>query len=50
MLHVWSIGKRRVAYQTDDFEFDRGGSTIEVNPTNTTTCVQQINQAASASG
>ena len=34
----------------DDFEFDEVGSTIEVSPTNTTTCDQQVNQAASASG
>jgi hypothetical protein len=34
----------------DDFEFDETGSTIEVNPTNTTECNQQVNQAASASG
>ena len=34
----------------DDFEFDDVGSTIEVSPTNVTTCDQQVNQAASASG
>src|SRR5215210_5509362 len=33
-----------------DFEFDEVGSTIEVSPTNTTTCDQQVNQAASATG
>jgi arginase family enzyme len=33
-----------------DFEFDEVGSTIEVSPENTTTCDQQVNQAASASG
>ena len=31
-------------------EFDDVGSTIEVNPENTTTCDQQVNQAASAFG
>ena len=36
--------------EADEFEFDEVGSTIEMNPTNTTTCDQQVNQAASASG
>ena len=35
---------------TDDFEFEEVGSTIDVSPTNTATCDQQVNQAASASG
>ena len=34
----------------DDFEFEEVGSTIDVSPTNTTTCDQQVNQAASANG
>jgi hypothetical protein len=34
----------------DDFEFDEVGSTITTSPANTTTCDQQVNQAASASG
>ena len=34
----------------DDFEFEEVGSTIEMNPTNTTTCDQQVNQAASTTG
>ena len=34
----------------DAFEFDEVGSTIEVSPENTTTCDQQVNQAASAFG
>jgi hypothetical protein len=34
----------------DDFEFDEVGSSIEVSPENSTTCDQQVNQAASASG
>ena len=34
----------------DDFEFDEVGSNIEVSPSNSTTCDQQVNQAASASG
>ncbi len=38
------------ASTTDDFEFDEVGSSIDVSPANTTTCDQQVNQAASASG
>jgi hypothetical protein len=34
----------------DDFEFEDVGSSIEVSPENTTTCDQQVNQAASAFG
>ncbi len=34
----------------DDFEFDEVGSSVDVSPSNTTTCDQQVNQAASASG
>ena len=36
--------------EADDLEFEEVGSTIDVSPTNTTTCDQQVNQAASASG
>ena len=36
--------------EVDDYEFDEVGSTVDVSPTNTTTCDQQVNQAASASG
>ena len=36
--------------EADDFEFDEVGSTLTVSPVNTTTCDQQVNQAASASG
>ncbi len=36
--------------EADDFEFDEVGSSIEESPTNTATCDQQVNQAASASG
>ncbi len=32
----------------DDFEFDEVGSSIDESPTNTATCDQQVNQAASA--
>jgi hypothetical protein len=38
------------ASTADDFEFDEVGSTIDVSPTNETTCDQQVNQAATASG
>ena len=34
--------------EADDFEFDEVGSTITTSPANTTTCDQQVNQAASA--
>jgi hypothetical protein len=34
----------------DDFEFDEVGSNIDVSPSNSTECDQQVNQAASASG
>ena len=36
--------------EVDDFEFEEVGSDITVSPTNTATCDQQVNQAASASG
>ncbi len=36
------------ASEADDFEFDEVGSTITTSPVNTTTCDQQVNQAASA--
>jgi uncharacterized protein (UPF0333 family) len=36
--------------EADDFEFEEVGSTITSSPVNTTTCDQQVNQAASAAG
>jgi hypothetical protein len=36
--------------EADDFEFDEVGSTLDVSPTNTTECDQQVNQAATATG
>ena len=36
--------------EVDDYEFEEVGSDVTVSPTNTTTCDQQVNQAASASG
>ena len=38
------------ASTADEFEFEEVGSTIDVSPTSTTSCDQQVNQAASASG
>ncbi len=34
----------------DDFEFEDSGASIEVSPEASTTCEQQVNQAASATG
>jgi hypothetical protein len=36
--------------EVDDFEFEEVGSDITVSPESSTTCDQQVNQAASASG
>jgi competence protein ComGF len=36
--------------ETDDFEFEEVGSSLDVSPTNTTECTSEVNQAASASG
>jgi hypothetical protein len=36
------------ASTADEFEFEEVGSTIDTSPVNTTTCDQQVNQAASA--
>ena len=44
------IGVLQYGSDADDFEFDEVGSTITVSPQNSTTCDQQVNQAASASG
>jgi maltose-binding protein MalE len=38
------------ASDADDFEFEEVDSSIDVSPTSTTECDQQVNQAASASG
>jgi hypothetical protein len=43
------IGVFQIGSEADDFEFDDGGSSIEVSPTNTTSSNQEVNQAASAS-
>ena len=36
--------------EADDFEFDEVGSNVDVSPSSTTECTQEVNQAASASG
>jgi uncharacterized membrane protein len=36
--------------EADDFEFEEVGSTLDVSPASTTTCDQQVNQAATAAG
>jgi hypothetical protein len=36
--------------EADDFEFEEVGSDITVSPESSTTCGQQVNQVASASG
>jgi hypothetical protein len=44
------IGITQFGSDTDDFEFDDVGSSIEVSPTNRTSSDQEVNQAASAFG
>ena len=44
-----NINVLQYASEADDFEFEEVGGTITVSPTNTTTCDQQVNQAAAAS-
>ena len=43
-------GSVQFDFEADDFEFEEVGSDIAVSPVSTTTCDQQVNQAASASG
>ena len=40
----------QAASEADDFEFEEVGSDITVSPESPTTCDQQVNQVASASG
>jgi hypothetical protein len=42
------IGVTQIGSDADDFEFDEVGSDVEVSPENSTSCDQQVNQAASA--
>jgi hypothetical protein len=44
------IGVLQYGSEADDFSFEDSGSNIEVSPSNSTTCDQQVNQAASAFG
>jgi hypothetical protein len=44
------IGVIQYGSEADDFDFEDVGSTITVSPSNTTSCDQQVNQAATASG
>ena len=37
-------------FDFNDFQIEDSGASIDVSPTNTTSCDQQVNQAASASG
>jgi hypothetical protein len=39
-----------IQYASEADEFEEVGSTIDVSPKSTTTCDQQVNQAAWASG
>jgi len=44
------IGVLQYGSEADDFDFEDNGASIEVSPENSTTCDQQVNQAASAFG
>jgi hypothetical protein len=44
------VGVLQYGSEADDFEFEDNGASIEVSPDNSTTCDQQVNQAASAFG
>ena len=44
------LGLIQYGSEADDFEFEEVGANIDVSPTNTTECEQQVNQAASAFG
>ena len=44
------VGVLQYGSEADDFEFEDNGASIEVSPENSTTCDQQVNQAASAFG
>ncbi len=44
------LGLIQYGSEADDFEFEDVGGTITVSPENSTTCDQQVNQAASAFG
>ncbi len=42
------LGVLQYGSEADDFEFDEVGSDLSVSPESSTTCDQQVNQAASA--
>ena len=42
------IGFFQSGSEADDFSFEDSGSSIEVSPTNSTSCDQEVNQAATA--
>jgi len=44
------VGVLQYGSEADDFDFEDNGASIEVSPENSTTCDQQVNQAASAFG
>src|SRR5215207_1951191 len=44
------IGVIQYGSEADDFSFEDSGASIDVSPTNLTSCDQQVNQAASAFG
>ncbi len=44
-----NINILQYASEADDFEFEEVGGTITVSPENSTSCEQQVNQAAAAS-
>ena len=46
----YQLGVLQYGSETDDFEFDEGGSSLDVSPANSATCEQKVQQAASASG
>jgi len=43
-----ATGIIQIGGNADDFDFDDGGSSIELSPSSTTDSVQRVNQAASA--
>ncbi len=44
-----NINVLQYASESEDFEFEEVGGSIDVSPSSTTTCDQQVNQAATAS-
>ncbi len=44
------VGVLQYGSEADDFSFEDSGASINVSPSNSTTCDQQVNQAATAYG